>query len=105
MGLNLNFLDLEPHSNAMNPQDDALRSSIPNLPVPEEAPPGSALASCPAAASLTLEQCLERFTRQEELDREDWVKCEKTQDIERSLKRMDIWSAPDHLIVHLKRFE
>jgi ubiquitin carboxyl-terminal hydrolase 4/11/15 len=103
--LNLNFLDLDPPYSAINPQDDALRPSLPKLPEPEEAAPGSALASAsPASTSLTLEQCLERFTREEELAREDWVRCERTKDVERSLKKMDIWSAPDYLIVHLKRF-
>merc|ERR1712187_700578 len=53
---------------------------------------------------VRLEQCLEAFTRCEELAQEDWAVCARTQEFERSLKKLDLWSAPKCLIVHLKRF-
>merc|ERR1712013_635211 len=58
----------------------------------------------PSMGSLDLEDCLEEFTRSEELEREDWVKCDKTGEVERTVKRLDVWSLPDCLIIHLKRF-
>ncbi|CAJ1425880.1 unnamed protein product [Effrenium voratum] len=61
-------------------------------------------SSAPPRAELCLEHCLRAFSRKEELAQEDWVYSEKTKQCERSLKKLDIWSAPDCLIVHLKRF-
>jgi hypothetical protein len=55
-------------------------------------------------APVRLEQCLEAFTRCEELAQEDWATCARTQEFERSLKKLDLWSAPRCLVVHLKRF-
>mmetsp|Transcript_28147 Transcript_28147/g.77717 ORF Transcript_28147/g.77717 Transcript_28147/m.77717 type:complete len:672 (+) Transcript_28147:247-2262(+) len=66
-----------------------------SLPVPD---PG------PSATQVTLAQCLDAFTESEELAQEDWVRCEKTQQPERSCKRLEIWSLPECLVVHLKRF-
>jgi ubiquitin carboxyl-terminal hydrolase 4/11/15 len=77
---------------------------MPKLPEPV-APPNSDLSTATTAdVSVTLEDCLRNFTRLEELQKEDWVKCEKTDSVELSMKKLDIWSAPDCLIVHLKRF-
>lgn len=53
---------------------------------------------------VSLEQCLTAFTVCEELAQEDWAKCSKTQKGERSLKKLDLWSAPECLVIHLKRF-
>eukprot|EP00425_Heterocapsa_triquetra_P047038 CAMPEP_0195074464 /NCGR_PEP_ID=MMETSP0448-20130528/17561_1 /TAXON_ID=66468 /ORGANISM="Heterocapsa triquestra, Strain CCMP 448" /LENGTH=835 /DNA_ID=CAMNT_0040106721 /DNA_START=33 /DNA_END=2540 /DNA_ORIENTATION=+ len=53
---------------------------------------------------VTLEDCLNAFTRREELAPEDWVRCSTTGRAERSLKKLDIWTVPDCLLVHLKRF-
>jgi len=52
----------------------------------------------------SLQDCLEVFTRREELAEEDRVRCEKTGNVERSLKKLDLWTAPECLIIHLKRF-
>jgi len=56
-------------------------------------------------SAVSLEHCLDAFSRQEELSREDWVRCEKTNQEERTLKKMDIWTPPQCLIIFLKRFE
>lgn len=53
---------------------------------------------------MRLEQCLEAFTRVEELAQEDWAKCARTQEFERSLNKLDLWSLPNCLVIHLKRF-
>jgi len=65
-------------------------------------PPSSSDDSAPQQLSLT--QCLDAFSRSEELCREDWVHCKKTKGFERSLKKLDIWTSPQCLVVHLKRF-
>ena len=48
--------------------------------------------------------CLQHFATHEELQPDDWAYCERTRRCERSSKKLDIWSAPECLIVHLKRF-
>lgn len=53
---------------------------------------------------VKLEECLTAFTICEELAQEDWATCSKTQKGERSVKKLDLWSAPECLVVHLKRF-
>lgn len=58
----------------------------------------------PPDKEVDIEQCLDAFTRAEELSPDDWVKCKKTGKFERSLKKLDIWTAPECLLVHLKRF-
>jgi ubiquitin C len=105
----LNFLDFEASSSAGSSQDACsgsdIRPTMPKLPEPEDVPVTCALSPAASADSLiTLEDCLKNFIRGEELQKEDWVKCEKTDKFERSMKKLDIWSAPDCLIVHLKRF-
>merc|ERR1712232_343099 len=55
-------------------------------------------------SSLTLEACLDSFASPEELAVEDRVRCEKTQQLERSIKKLDVWTAPECLVIHLKRF-
>lgn len=55
-------------------------------------------------SEVTLASCLDLFTKCEDLAADDWVKSEKTDEISRSIKKIDLWSAPPCLIVHLKRF-
>jgi ubiquitin carboxyl-terminal hydrolase 4/11/15 len=61
-------------------------------------------SGCSSWNKVRLEQCLEVFTRCEELGQEDWARSSRTQEFERSLKKLDLWSAPMCLVVHLKRF-
>jgi len=90
--LSLNFLDLD---------------TAGLMPLPEAAAgPGEAkgAGASGSAAQVQLRQCIDAFQQCEELSQDDWVYCRKTQDFERSTKKLDIWSAPKILIVHLKRF-
>jgi len=57
-----------------------------------------------APAERSLEDCLHSFSKQEELCQDDWVWCDQTQQRERSLKKIELWTAPECLIIHLKRF-
>jgi len=102
--LSLNFLDLDSFLAADSSADTGLPPR-PQLPLPEDAPAGSPLVG-PGLGTfqVSLEHCLDQFQHVEELAREDWVRCERTKEVERSLKKLDIWSTPDCLIIHLKRF-
>lgn len=77
-----------------------------SLPIPK--PPHSVNVTDPSCSSsihaIDLAQCLEAFTSREELAQEDWVKSEKTGEVERTTKKLDLWTAPDCLLIHLKRF-
>lgn len=89
--------------NVLPPADDAqgaLEAS--ELSVPDVVTEAAGCAG--PAFQARLQDCLEAFTRREELAEEDWVRCEKTGSIERSLKKLDLWTAPECLIIHLKRF-
>ena len=57
-----------------------------------------------ASPEVNLLHCLEQFANHEELAQDDWAYCERTRRCERSSVKMDIWSAPECLIIHLKRF-
>lgn len=57
-----------------------------------------------AVDSVVLEHCLSTFTQEEELAEDCRVKCAKTNARERSVKKLDIWTAPECLLIHLKRF-
>jgi len=96
----LNFHDLDTLL-----ADSSSDQAIPKLPQPEAAPTGTALAGPkPDELEVKLEQCLDSFQECEELAQEEWVTCEKTKQVERSQKKLDIWNSPDCLIIHLKRF-
>lgn len=57
-----------------------------------------------SSPEVNLLHCLEQFANHEELAQDDWAYCERTRRCERSSVKMDIWSAPECLIIHLKRF-
>ena len=67
-----------------------------------KAPP-RVMSSSPSP-EVNLVHCLEQFANHEELAQDDWAYCERTRRCERSSVKMDIWSAPECLIIHLKRF-
>lgn len=57
------------------------------------------------ASSVSLEDCLKLFTKEEKLgEGDDWQcpNCEKNQ--KGATKKLGLWSAPDILVIHLKRF-
>lgn len=66
--------------------------------------PGRGTPGPAEAGPVNLLHCLEQFANHEELAQDDWAYCERTRRCERSSVKMDIWSAPECLIVHLKRF-
>jgi hypothetical protein len=53
---------------------------------------------------LTLERCLEEFTRAEKLSEEDSWYCPHCKVHRQATKKFDIWRLPNTLVVHLKRF-
>ena len=54
---------------------------------------------------LTLEKCLQHFTREEILDTENRWYCNKCKKHVRALKTLSLWKVPEVLIIGLKRFE
>uniref|UniRef100_A0A0K8VGK2 ubiquitinyl hydrolase 1 n=1 Tax=Bactrocera latifrons TaxID=174628 RepID=A0A0K8VGK2_BACLA len=53
---------------------------------------------------LTLEQCLEHYTKAETLSAEDAWRCPHCQQYLPVVKTLGLWSLPDILVVHFKRF-
>lgn len=57
-----------------------------------------------ARKPIYLKQCLEKFSEREQLAETDPWYCPKCKDHVSAFKKMDVWSLPDVLILHLKRF-
>ncbi|OCH87381.1 UCH-domain-containing protein [Obba rivulosa] len=53
---------------------------------------------------ITLQDCLDEFTREERLGEDDLWYCPSCKKHQQATKRFDLWKAPDVLVVHLKRF-
>ncbi|EKM81724.1 hypothetical protein AGABI1DRAFT_118809 [Agaricus bisporus var. burnettii JB137-S8] len=53
---------------------------------------------------LSLQDCLDEFTKEEELGEDDLWYCPQCKKHQQATKRFDLWKAPDVLVVHLKRF-
>ncbi|KAF9349159.1 CSN-associated deubiquitinating enzyme Ubp12 [Mortierella sp. AD094] len=53
---------------------------------------------------ITLEDCLNEYTREEQLGEEDPWYCPSCKEHQQATKKLDIWRLPDVLVVHLKRF-
>ncbi|KAI8972314.1 hypothetical protein BDB01DRAFT_730209 [Pilobolus umbonatus] len=53
---------------------------------------------------MTLNDCLDEFTREEELSEEDLWYCPKCKKHQRATKKFDLWRMPEIMVVHLKRF-
>ncbi|KAL9701852.1 hypothetical protein quinque_005293 [Culex quinquefasciatus] len=58
----------------------------------------------PASSSLTLEQCLEHYTKAETLSAEDAWRCPHCQKYLPVVKTLGLWSLPDIMVIHFKRF-
>lgn len=54
--------------------------------------------------SPTIQDCIEEYTKEEELDEPNWWECDVCKKKQPSTKKIDIWKLPVILIVHLKRF-
>lgn len=53
---------------------------------------------------ITLDDCLDEFTGDEQLDDQDSWYCPRCKKHQRALKKMDIWKLPEVMVIHLKRF-
>ena len=53
---------------------------------------------------ITLEDCLDEFTKEEQLGEDDLWYCPRCKKHQQATKKFDLWKAPDILVVHLKRF-
>eukprot|EP00053_Salpingoeca_punica_P020044 m.206682 g.206682 ORF g.206682 m.206682 type:complete len:1530 (+) comp17779_c1_seq5:1110-5699(+) len=58
-----------------------------------------------AEAPIDIEQCIEAFTKEEELGKDEQWFCARCKSCQPAVKKMDIWSLPPYLIVHFKRFQ
>jgi len=54
--------------------------------------------------AVSLEECINLFTKTEKLGPEDPWYCNKCKEFQQATKKFDIWSLPKILIIHLKRF-
>lgn len=54
--------------------------------------------------SVTLEECFELYTRAEVLGAEDKWHCPFCNRKQEVIKKLGLWSLPDILVIHLKRF-
>ncbi|KAF7729447.1 CSN-associated deubiquitinating enzyme Ubp12 [Apophysomyces ossiformis] len=52
----------------------------------------------------TLADCLDEFTKEEQLGEDDLWYCPKCKAHQRATKKFDLWRLPEILVVHLKRF-
>ncbi len=64
----------------------------------------AAEAEASSPSSITLDQCLQAFTTPEQLDAADSWYCSKCKEHVRADKKLDLWTLPEVLVVHLKRF-
>lgn len=53
---------------------------------------------------VTLQECLQLYTKSEQLGPEDSWRCPGCQSSQQAEKRLSLWSIPDILVIHLKRF-
>ncbi|XP_053663016.1 ubiquitin carboxyl-terminal hydrolase 31 [Anopheles marshallii] len=58
----------------------------------------------PASSALTLEQCFEHYTKAETLGQDNAWKCPHCQEYLPVVKTLGLWSLPDIMVIHLKRF-
>lgn len=57
-----------------------------------------------ASKKVTLMDCMDEFTKEEELSEEDLWYCPQCKEHQRATKKFDIWHLPEIMVVHLKRF-
>ncbi|KIJ55336.1 hypothetical protein M422DRAFT_57819 [Sphaerobolus stellatus SS14] len=54
--------------------------------------------------NITIEDCLDEFTKEEQLGEDDLWYCPKCKKHQQATKNLQLWKVPDVLVVHLKRF-
>lgn len=57
-----------------------------------------------SSKGISLQDCLEEFTKEEQLGEDDLWYCPSCKKHQQATKRFDLWKSPDILVVHLKRF-
>ncbi|KAI0766593.1 cysteine proteinase [Trametes elegans] len=62
------------------------------------------VASTKKQRGITLQDCLDEFTKEEQLGEDDLWYCPRCKKHQQATKRFDLWKVPDVLVVHLKRF-
>ncbi|KAJ3232806.1 CSN-associated deubiquitinating enzyme Ubp12 [Chytriomyces hyalinus] len=72
----------------------------------EEAKPTVAGQATTSSSSkvITLSDCLTEFMKEEIMGDEDTWYCPKCKEHKKIKKKLDVWSVPDTLVLHLKRF-
>lgn len=53
---------------------------------------------------ISLQDCLDEFTKEEKLGEDDLWYCPRCKKHQQATKKFDLWKVPDVLVVHLKRF-
>ncbi|XP_029785029.1 ubiquitin carboxyl-terminal hydrolase 43, partial [Suricata suricatta] len=54
--------------------------------------------------SCTLDECFQFYTKEEQLAQDDAWKCPHCEALQRGTVKLSLWTVPDILIIHLKRF-
>ncbi|PWN50193.1 UCH-domain-containing protein [Violaceomyces palustris] len=54
--------------------------------------------------AISIEDCMDEFTKEEKLGEDDPWYCPSCKDFRQATKKFDLWKVPDILVVHLKRF-
>ncbi|XP_053711782.1 ubiquitin carboxyl-terminal hydrolase 43-like [Synchiropus splendidus] len=54
--------------------------------------------------TCTLDQCIQLYTKEEQLAPDDAWKCPHCKKLQQGMVKMSLWTLPDILILHLKRF-
>jgi ubiquitin C-terminal hydrolase len=58
-----------------------------------------------AKKTLSIYDCLDKYIEREQLADTETVYCNRCKEMLAPIKKMDVWTAPDILILHLKRFQ
>ena len=61
-------------------------------------------AAAKTQRGISLQDCLDEFTKEEQLGEDDPWYCPQCKKHQQATKKFDLWSVPDVLVVHLKRF-
>ncbi|KIK61734.1 hypothetical protein GYMLUDRAFT_243413 [Collybiopsis luxurians FD-317 M1] len=61
-------------------------------------------AAMKSSQGISLSDCLDEFTKEEQLGADDLWYCPQCKKHQQATKKFDLWSTPDVLVVHLKRF-
>jgi ubiquitin carboxyl-terminal hydrolase 4/11 len=61
-------------------------------------------AAAKSQRGISFQDCLDEFTREEQLGEDDLWYCPQCKKHQQATKKFDLWSVPDVLVVHLKRF-